>query len=154
MASAEFACGQILFGLKQSKLNYVLNETPYSAYITIRKKFLKISKEEKNYNIEDRTDTSSEKDVIIKSLVEKNKTLEILIASAKVEYEELCFKIDLLEKNNRRNEDIIENYIKKDKIKTNELDCIRKVNERLKSDIANICNVKDVIFKLELHFTR
>ena len=37
--SAEFACGKILFGIRQSKLNYVLNETPYSAYITIRKKF-------------------------------------------------------------------------------------------------------------------
>ena len=96
MASGEYACGQILFGLKRSKLNYVINETPYSAYITIRKKFLKISKEEENDSIEDRTDTSNEKDVIIKSLVEKNKTLEILIASAKVEYEELCLKIDLL----------------------------------------------------------
>ena len=39
--SAEYACGQLLFHLKHSKLNYLLKETPYSAYITIRKKLLK-----------------------------------------------------------------------------------------------------------------
>ena len=37
----ERACGQILFGLKMSNLNYMVKETPFSAYITIRKKFLK-----------------------------------------------------------------------------------------------------------------
>ena len=37
--SADFACGQILFSLKASKLNYVVKET-YSAYITLRKKFI------------------------------------------------------------------------------------------------------------------
>ena len=36
-SSAEFACGQILFTLKHSKLNYIVKETPYSAYITINK---------------------------------------------------------------------------------------------------------------------
>ena len=39
--SAQYACGQILFSLKNSNLNYVVKETPYSAYITIRKKFIK-----------------------------------------------------------------------------------------------------------------
>ena len=38
--SAEFSCGQILFTLKQSKLNYVVRETPFSAHITISKKFI------------------------------------------------------------------------------------------------------------------
>ena len=36
-------CGQIPFSLKMSKLNYVVKETPYSAYITIRKKFIQSS---------------------------------------------------------------------------------------------------------------
>ena len=40
-SSAEFACGQLLFNLKNSRLNYLLKETPYSAYITIRKKLIK-----------------------------------------------------------------------------------------------------------------
>ena len=38
--SPNFACGQVIFNLKMSKLNYVVKETPYSAYITIRKKFI------------------------------------------------------------------------------------------------------------------
>ena len=39
--SPYYACDQILFSLKMSRLNYLVNETPYSAYITIRKKFIK-----------------------------------------------------------------------------------------------------------------
>ena len=38
--SAEKVCGQILICLKMSKLNYMVKETPFSAYVTIRKKFL------------------------------------------------------------------------------------------------------------------
>ena len=39
--SVEMACGQVLFSLKASKLNYMVKETPFSAYVTIRKKFVK-----------------------------------------------------------------------------------------------------------------
>ena len=39
--SVEKACGQILFCLKTSNLNYMVKETPFSAYVTIRKKFVK-----------------------------------------------------------------------------------------------------------------
>ena len=39
--SANYSCDKVLFVLKNSNLNYLLNETPYSAYITIRKKFVK-----------------------------------------------------------------------------------------------------------------
>ena len=39
--TAETRVGQMLICLRESKLNYVVRETPYSAEITIRKKFLK-----------------------------------------------------------------------------------------------------------------
>ena len=39
--SAEYACGQILFNLKSSNLHYLVKETHLSAYVTIRKKFIK-----------------------------------------------------------------------------------------------------------------
>ena len=39
--SPEFACGQIMYSLKMSKLNYLVKETPYSVYLTIRKKFVR-----------------------------------------------------------------------------------------------------------------
>ena len=38
--SVEMACEQILFCLKKSNLNYVIKETPFSANVTIRKKFI------------------------------------------------------------------------------------------------------------------
>ena len=39
--STEYACGKILFNLKSSNLHYLVKETHLSAYITIRKKFIK-----------------------------------------------------------------------------------------------------------------
>ena len=39
--SPEYTCGQLLFNLKRSNLHYFLEETHLSAYITIRKKFIK-----------------------------------------------------------------------------------------------------------------
>ena len=39
--SVEKACGQILFCLKSSNLNYMVKETPFSTYVTIRKKFVR-----------------------------------------------------------------------------------------------------------------
>ena len=56
--SANFACGQILFSLKSSKLNYVVKETPYSAYITIRKKFLKSFEQSETDNIHEIVNTA------------------------------------------------------------------------------------------------
>ena len=43
--SAEYACGQILFNLKNSNLHYLINETHKSAYITIREKLIKETSE-------------------------------------------------------------------------------------------------------------
>ena len=38
---ANNVCNQVLKVLKESNLNYLVNETPYSAFVTIRKKFVK-----------------------------------------------------------------------------------------------------------------
>ena len=46
--SPEFACGQILFSIKESQLNYVVNETPYSVHVTLRKTFIKEAVEKPN----------------------------------------------------------------------------------------------------------
>ena len=39
--TAENTFGQVLIFLRMSKLNFVIKETPYSAYITVRKRFVK-----------------------------------------------------------------------------------------------------------------
>ena len=38
---ADNVFGQVMICLRMSKLDYLVNETPYSAYVTIRKKFVK-----------------------------------------------------------------------------------------------------------------
>ena len=43
---AENKFGQVLICLRMSKLDYLVKETPYSASVTIRKKFVKSVKEE------------------------------------------------------------------------------------------------------------
>ena len=45
-SKAEFAFGKVLICLRMSNLDYIVKETPYSAYLTIRKKFSKTVNEE------------------------------------------------------------------------------------------------------------
>ena len=79
-SSPHNACGQILFSLKMSKLNYVVKETPYSAYVTIRKKFIQSHEaiQPPFMNIHDEKSNISEKEM--DSLKERNKDLETKIA--------------------------------------------------------------------------
>ena len=88
-SSPDFACGQILFGLKLSNLHYIVKETPYSMYVTIRKKFVKDVIEKQN------VDTNDENNSELCILKEKVKDLMTNLALAKVE----CEKMELKENN-------------------------------------------------------
>ena len=44
--SADTVCNKVLQFVKDSNLNFLINETPYSAFVTIRKTFVKLSKED------------------------------------------------------------------------------------------------------------
>ena len=77
--SPDFACGQILFGLKRSKLHYLVNKTPYSMYVTIRKKFLKDASIVQNGPNRSIDEVNLAKTELI-SVNEKNKDLEAKIA--------------------------------------------------------------------------
>ena len=111
-SSAHFACGQIRFNLKSSNLNYVLKETPFSAYITIRKKLIKSTEAihivEKSDIIVEPKKTGSE-NVVLKQRI---KALESEYGLLKIDIEELEIKNDDLVNQNRRNEDQIEEIYK------------------------------------------
>ena len=99
--SAEFACGKILFGIRQSKLNYVLNETPYSAYITIRKKFTNgviVNNEEMAKDASGAKVLESNLTKENRELKEKLKDLETTCALIQIENEEFELKNDSLKK--------------------------------------------------------
>ena len=74
--SANSVCNQVLKILKESNLNYLVNETPYSAYITIRKKFVKNCTEatlaDKDLNHENLVQENVPQDKLEALLVENN----------------------------------------------------------------------------------
>ena len=119
--SANFACGQILFSLKSSKLNYVVKETPYSAYITIRKKFLRSFEQSETDKIDEVVNTAKPDEVIKAKLqkVEKenvnlkqrNTDVERDLGLLKIESEEIEIRNhELLNKNTDLDDKIEELY--------------------------------------------
>ena len=102
--SPEFASGNIVYGLKMSRLNYIVKETPYSLYITVRKKFIKDEPEDQNSDnvrIEEKSDVEKNvKGVENENLMLKKKVDDLgrSYAMLKYENEELDIKLEQLEK--------------------------------------------------------
>ena len=130
--STDFACGQILYSLKMSKLNYVVKETPYSAYVTIRKRFIKECENITGNNDDavKATDDLSQ----LSSLKEKNKDLEKRIAMAKVDFEEMEIKIESLEKKNSKYDELVENLLQSEKKLNEEIVNLKETNDSLKRE--------------------
>ena len=97
--SAENALGQVLICLRMSKLNYIAKETPYSAYVTISKKFVKqveIDVVEKE-NIEMDSDEIRKVDKI-NNLKQKIKDISRRCGMMEFEKENLEVKYEVLRK--------------------------------------------------------
>ena len=140
--SPEYHCGQILYFLKMSQLDYMLKETPYSAYITIRKKFIK------NYtNIENSGNDPkhSENEVEIKNLKEHCKDIGTQLAQAKFDFEELEIQKDKLVAVVNKQDDVIENFLKDERGLTEEIKIITKKRDDLKSLSDKTSKEKNVI---------
>ena len=126
------ACGQILFSLKMTKLNYVVKETPFSAYITIRKKFIQSSfVPQPDVAIE--KVTAAENELI--SLKEKNRYLETKLALITFELEETQVKNEALEKENGRLEDNIEEVLEEKRNVVKDMDKLSKTSLESNTDI-------------------
>ena len=140
--SPDFACGQILFGLKTSNLNYIVKETPYSMYVTIRKRFIRHDIERQQVD-----NGHTEKDSELFSLKQKVKDLETNLALAKVECDERELKHNSLIEENDKLEDSIEEIYKEKRIVVEEMEIISEENASLKRDIIEITKAKDDITK-------
>ena len=109
---AENVFGQVLICLRMSKLDYMIKETPYSAYVTIRNFFVKSIKEEMvelgrcndKERLEDGNDIKKENAF----LKDKIGDLEKDLATLKVENEEMEIKASIAEKDKLSLEDDIE----------------------------------------------
>ena len=136
--SAENAFGQVLICLRMSKLNFILKETPYSGYVTIRKKFVK---EVDNGVIESENGNVSSETVENVNIVNdmKNKFEDLSRQYGMLEFvkEELEVKNEALEKDKVATDDQIKEVYAKNRelLKTNET----RLNEN--------CELKDSIDK-------
>ena len=107
--SAEFACGQILFNLKNSNLHYLIKETPMSAYITVRKKFIRdIDEETKEDSVKVTDNRIGDKPNILDGKIRmENGLLKQEINDLKSNYANLEIENDVVElKNKELNETV------------------------------------------------
>ena len=111
---ADNVFGQVLICLRMSKLDYMVKETPYSAYVTIRKKFIKSIDEnmiemgnvdlERNDAIDNLKRVEKENSFLKQRLKEQESECGIL----KIEQDEIEIKNKVLEKEKNSLEDDIE----------------------------------------------
>ena len=110
--SPDNSLGQLLICLRMSKLNFVVKETPFSAYLTIRKKFVKSSNEDvfEKENVIKGSINDDPKKLERENfhLKQKVKEIETECAMLHFEKEEFEMKIDAVEKKNIALEDQIE----------------------------------------------
>ena len=102
-------CNQVLRVVKESNLNYLLKETPYSAYVTIRKTFVRDNVEDEA--LKDTTDNLALSDIALRQenifLKQKFNGLESEKAQLNIDIEELVIKLeDMTVKNDCLNKKI------------------------------------------------
>ena len=139
--SVDFACGQILFNLKNSNLHYLIKETHLSAFITIRKKFIKEPEDAKNSNVGDDINVTNEKTLDDRIRLENGilkqeiNDLKTLVANVEVEKDEIEIKNDALERSLVSLENKLEEEYEKSKKFKNLFDDIKSKNYTLNDDL-------------------
>ena len=114
---ASFMCNQVLRVVKESQLNYLVNETPYSAHVTIRKKFVKYRESEGTFAVNDfpLSDLALRQENI--SLLQKSKGLESDNGASKLKIEELELKLEEVTKSNSKLEEKLAHFETEEKWK-------------------------------------
>ena len=101
---ASFMCNQVLKVVKESRLNYLMNETPYSAHITIRKKFVKHADIDDTFAVDDfaLSDVALRQENItlrqkLKDFASENGVLKLELEKLELNMEEMAGKNKTLE---------------------------------------------------------
>ena len=91
-SKANFVCNQVLRVIKESDLNYLVNETPYSAFITIRKKFIK------NREVHEASEyTPAGDDMVLSDVVLRQENIALRQKFKDLERDKCQLKIDIEE---------------------------------------------------------
>ena len=103
---ANFVCNQLIRVIKESNLNYLVNETPYSAFITIRKKFVKNRDGQEAFEVDSTVNDLALGDVVLRqenlAIRQKLKDLETVRSQLSVTNEELDLKNEALENDTKK----------------------------------------------------
>ena len=146
-SKAEFAFGKVLICLRMSNLDYIVKETPYSAYLTIRKKFSKNVQEERtNVEYVDNNDTLEK----LKEFQRDNAFLRQKIDSLEEEQFKMRTvniekdtKIKALEKDKCSLEDELEEAFAEVKEVNNQKGCVNHANKALTKKIQSVTEEND-----------
>ena len=135
--------GQVLICLRMSKLDFVVKETPYSAYVTIRKKFVKAIKDDMieenspvNKDAVDQLDKFRRENILQSKMVDLEKECAVL----RFEKEELEIKADAMEKDKISLEDDIEDALAESRK-------LRKNTEKISAENTSIKRHLDAVIK-------
>ena len=129
---AENVFGQMLICLRMSRLDYMVKETPYSAYVTIRKKFSKAVKDEQmefntavNENAIDEVKNVKNDNIFLRQKIED---LEKELSNLRIDKEEMDLKIIVIEKDKLSLEDEVEEAFSQCKeLRNNVMEVLKKM---------------------------
>ena len=145
-SSVDMACVQILFCLKKSKLNYMVKETPFSAYVTIRKKFIK---SEINDTIQNEIKTNLDVIENVKRLEKinselelKNKSIYSELGHLRIELEEFEIKCEALGEEKSSFQKQLDEAIDQSEVLKAELESAKENNTKLEKEIKKVSKEK------------
>ena len=136
---AENVFGQVLICLRMSKLDYVVKETPYSAYLTIRKKFAKSAEVASDDNVRVGLDDKIAKYEKIQKennfLRQKIEEVENGYASLKVTNEEMEIKLRVIVKDKGAYEEENEELLDDLKEANGQKETLKTIRKSLEADL-------------------
>ena len=146
---AHRVCEEYLTILRRSKLNYMVKETPYSAYITIRKKFVKDCNDLSNVTF---AGDANKDNLNIENcfLKQRCKDLEDQIKHLEVESEEVHSKLKPLDKEIEKLTADSELNLKKVLIYEEKINIYEKQSD-VKDELLNDSEVKREFISSQLH---
>ena len=132
---AHYTCSKLLDGIKSSQLDFLLQETPYSVFLTIRKKYIKNFKPASK-------DELFENESVIEDLKQENENLRNVAKEITIENEANKNKVTVLEKRLEQAEEDMLKHLENEKNQksklTDEIDVLKKIKKKDNDSIVRL----------------
>ena len=139
MVTAQESCENVLLALKSSNLNFLIQESPYSVHITVRKSFLRNSPQHQ------RTPSSASYEATKYALEVESSELKKEIEAKNTRCKELELENELLNAEVKRLNKTVTNVTQVKNEKENQLKVINNLHKNVSSDLQKAKNeLKDL----------